>query len=230
VRIRGAPINPKRGAPRGKAKKQPIPRPEPWDFFISYASEDRAIAERLLKSLSGFRAYLDFRRLRPGEAWKPALDEALASSLIIVVLYSERSSRSRFQKQEINLAFSLMESGNQQVVPILVTPLTVQSKGLPSKLRDRQCLVYTGAKDVARLASRLRERLAQLKAGLPRPRPKRPAKRSGPSIRTKNIVTVELTITGDRPDRETMQRLLDVIADLTGGGTLQNIGTETKEK
>jgi hypothetical protein len=149
-----------------------------------------------LKKLSGFRVYLDSERLEPGEAWKPALGEAQAASLITIVLFSERSKRSPYQKKEVKFAFSLAESGTHRVVPIFVSPLTPKSKGVPSPLRELQGLLFRDMKDLTRLADKLREWRAKVKARLSQLQLNRPEERSSPSPRSKKAVTVELTITG----------------------------------
>lgn len=71
--------------------------------FISYASEDRRTAIRLSDRLnqSGFSAWIDRRRLRPGDSWQRTIESAIDSSDFFLACLSRNSLRKRgtFQRE-----------------------------------------------------------------------------------------------------------------------------------
>jgi hypothetical protein len=81
-------------------------------IFISYAREDREIAERLFTDLSaaGLEPWLDTQKIRPGERFEKAIRIALRESDFICVLLSARSlSKRGFVQREVKLALQLLE-------------------------------------------------------------------------------------------------------------------------
>jgi len=71
--------------------------------FVSYASEDRKAAEEIASSLNqaGFNAWIDKRRLRPGDSWQKTIEDAIDSSDFFVACLSRRSLKKRgtFQRE-----------------------------------------------------------------------------------------------------------------------------------
>lgn len=82
-------------------------------IFIAYATEDRAAAERLFNELTarGFAAWLDRRKLLPGQDWPQRIEDAIASSDFFIACFSSKSVRKRggFQA-EIHHALSFANS------------------------------------------------------------------------------------------------------------------------
>lgn len=74
------------------------------DIFISYASEDRSRAETLAKTLEalGWSVWWD-RTIPPGKAFDQVIQEAIESARCVVVLWSNRSIRSDWVKEEANI-------------------------------------------------------------------------------------------------------------------------------
>ena len=66
-------------------------------IFIAYATEDGAAAERLFNELTarGFAAWLDRRKLLPGQDWPQRIEDAIASSDFFIACFSTRSVRKR---------------------------------------------------------------------------------------------------------------------------------------
>jgi hypothetical protein len=66
-------------------------------IFIAYATEDRAVAERLFKELTahGFAAWMDRRKLLPGQDWPHRIEDAIASSDFFIACFSCKSVRKR---------------------------------------------------------------------------------------------------------------------------------------
>ncbi len=66
-------------------------------IFIAYAAEDGALAERLFKDLTarGLAAWLDRRKLLPGQNWPRRIEDAIASSDFFIACFSRNSARKR---------------------------------------------------------------------------------------------------------------------------------------
>jgi hypothetical protein len=65
--------------------------------FIAYALEDAERAEQLFAALTsrGFAAWLDRRKLLPGQNWPRRIEDAIASSDFFVACFSKKSVRKR---------------------------------------------------------------------------------------------------------------------------------------
>lgn len=103
------------------------------DVFVSYARADRTIASAIIRQLEtiGVKVWSDFR-LVPGETWRVAIQSALNSSSVLVVIATQTSARSPWVLQEI---VSASRSG-RPVVPVVVGDLSV----LPPQLRAIQSI------------------------------------------------------------------------------------------
>jgi hypothetical protein len=95
-----------------------------YDVFIAYASADAEYAGRLraLLAADGNRVFRDREGLIPGDSWPRKIREAQRDSLVTVVLVSERSDPSDFQRDEIVQAIRLAQGeGIRRVVPVYLT-------------------------------------------------------------------------------------------------------------
>ena len=66
------------------------------DIFISYASEDRAVAQRLaleLRNETKWEVFWD-RNIEPGAQWNDEIQRSLGDSQCVIVLWSEHSRKS----------------------------------------------------------------------------------------------------------------------------------------
>lgn len=74
------------------------------DVFISYKSEDRAHAERVAKALEseGISVWWD-PDLATGQDYQQVIDDNLRSALVVVVLWSKLSTRSRWVRSEATI-------------------------------------------------------------------------------------------------------------------------------
>jgi hypothetical protein len=66
-------------------------------IFIAYATEDRPKAERLFNDLTerGFAAWLDRRKLLPGQNWPRRIEDAIANADFFIACFSGRSVNKR---------------------------------------------------------------------------------------------------------------------------------------
>ncbi|KPA13876.1 small gtp-binding protein [Candidatus Magnetomorum sp. HK-1] len=88
-----------------------MPKRSP-QIFISYAQEDRKIAERIYSDLSreGFAVWIDFESLVPGQTWKYEIEKAIRSCEYFLVLLSRNSITKRgFVQKEIRVAMNILD-------------------------------------------------------------------------------------------------------------------------
>ncbi|HEX4135480.1 MAG TPA: toll/interleukin-1 receptor domain-containing protein [Bryobacteraceae bacterium] len=104
--------------------------------FIAYATEDRAIAERLFRQLTarGFAAWLDRRKLLPGQDWPHRIEDAIESSDFLIACFSSRSIRKRggFQR-EIRLALEC--ASRIPLDDVFLIPVRLDDCRIPTRIR-----------------------------------------------------------------------------------------------
>src|SRR5215217_7958045 len=90
-----------------------------WDFFISYAKPDEALAEELFESLSSrANTFLANRCLLPGDSWPEKIQLAQRQSLASLVLISCHTDHAHYQIDEIVAGIQLRRAGRHQVIPL----------------------------------------------------------------------------------------------------------------
>src|SRR5687767_5854054 len=79
------------------------------DIFISYATVDRLIVERLANALEarGWSVWWDHRSLRAGQYFDSAIEEAIRSIKVVIVVWSKISVERRWVRNEATLASSM---------------------------------------------------------------------------------------------------------------------------
>ena len=80
----------------------------PHDVFISYANEDKSIADAICVRLEsrGIRCWIAPRDIPPGTAWAEAIIRAIGESRIMVLVYSAHSNCSQQVPRELERAVS----------------------------------------------------------------------------------------------------------------------------
>jgi len=76
------------------------------DVFISYASEDKAIANAVCGALEkeGIDCWIAPRNIAPGVVYERAIIDGITASRVLVLVFSSRSDRSRHVARELKLA------------------------------------------------------------------------------------------------------------------------------
>lgn len=104
--------------------------------FISYVAEDRKQAEEIASRLTdaGFSAWLDQRRLRPGDSWLKTIESAIVSCDFFVACLSRRSLRKRgtFQR-ELRLAMDCAR--NVPLEETYFVPVRLDECAVPRPIR-----------------------------------------------------------------------------------------------
>lgn len=97
----------------------PIPQPSPilpktshHDVFISYAHNDKPIADAICASLEseGIRCWIAPRDVTPGKDYASEIIDAIDSSRIMIMVFSSNSNNSTHVIKELDRAISKVES------------------------------------------------------------------------------------------------------------------------
>lgn len=108
--------------------------PPPPKVFISYSTEDRVFARRVVEFLkeNGVNAWLAGIENRPGDSWVKGITEALKEATHMVVLLSEASLKSKWVDHELNSILAVLPTRSITVIPTLLDDVEV-----PPLLKDR---------------------------------------------------------------------------------------------
>jgi len=106
------------------------------EIFISYKSEDYERASYIEETLrDDHSVWFDKERLKPGEPWDPALDQAIKKSDIFLYCYSKNSKRERsVQIRELNWARKVQDDlprDGKYIIPVLL-----EKVDLPIEITD----------------------------------------------------------------------------------------------
>jgi TIR domain len=113
--------------------------------FISYASEQRDLAERLAIGLRnmGFRVFFDQDNLPAGDSFDARIRKALERSHLFVFLISEDSLRDgAYTLTELNMAKRRWPSSAGNLLPVLINDIPIDR--IPPYLRSVSVLKPTG--------------------------------------------------------------------------------------
>jgi len=112
---------------------EPYTQPQ---VFIAYALEDREFATRLYNQLesSGFRPWMDTRKLLPGQNWPRAIENAIEISDFFVACFSRVSAkrRSGFQAE---LRYALDCARRAPLDEIFMVPVRLDDCRVPRAIQ-----------------------------------------------------------------------------------------------
>ena len=104
--------------------------------FIAYAVEDAARAEELFRALSarGFAAWLDRRKLLPGQNWPRSIEDAITSSDFFVACFSRQSVRKRggFQAE---VRYALDCAKRVPLDDVFIIPVRLDDCHVPARIQ-----------------------------------------------------------------------------------------------
>lgn len=86
-----------------------------YDVFISHSSKDKDIAELICRVLesNGIRCWIAPRDISGGDDWSASITNAIGSTKVFVVIYSQNSAASTQVPKEIALA----DSAHSHIIP-----------------------------------------------------------------------------------------------------------------
>lgn len=103
--------------------------------FIAYVEEDLPFARKLYRAFeeSGFRPWLDKKRLMPGQNWPRAIESAIQTSDFFVACFSRRatSKRGSFHSE---LRYALFCAAQVPLDEIFLIPLRLDDCVVPSRI------------------------------------------------------------------------------------------------
>ena len=105
--------------------------------FLSYAREDKELADRLYEDLNRarFSAWMDVRKLLPGQNWPRAIETAIESSDFFIACFSSRSVRKKggFQAE---VRYALDCARQLPLDEIYVVPVRLDSCEVPRTIQS----------------------------------------------------------------------------------------------
>jgi hypothetical protein len=136
-------------------------------IFIAYATEDRPLAERLFSELTarGFAAWLDRRKLLPGQNWPRRIEDAIASSDFFIACFSGSSVKKRggFQTE---IRHALDCANRIPLDDVFLIPVRLDECRVPTRIQREMQYVdlfpdwNTGFERVLRIIERQNRRAA----------------------------------------------------------------------
>ena len=99
----------------------------PIEVFLSYAREDREMAQQFKKHLSilqlqGLISWYDLDMTPPGVNWREDINRHLDTAQIILLLVSHHFLASNYAWEEMQRALERHQAGTARVIPIILHP------------------------------------------------------------------------------------------------------------
>lgn len=122
--------------PSGREGFEFVPDAQP-KVFLAYVQEDAAAAERLYRDFrkNGFDAWLDRKKLLPGQNWPRSIEQAIEISDFFVACLSSRSvgKRGRFQSE---MRYALDCASRIPFDQTYFVPVRLEECPVPSRIRQ----------------------------------------------------------------------------------------------
>jgi len=114
-------------------------------IFISYSSNDRALAQRLIQDLqeAGFRLWIDMQQVSAGDSYLRATEKGLSNADVLILVASAEALRSKWVTYEWQVFLGDMQYGSDAEKKILIPILIdVSSEKLPLSLQQFVCVDF----------------------------------------------------------------------------------------
>lgn len=190
-----------------------VAKHHPLKIFISYASGDRAQAQKLHAYLAsqGADPWIDTENILPGQEWKMAISKALDETDLILLCLSKSSvSKEGYVQKEMRLALDRA----LEIPPgdIFLIPARFEEVDLPYSLRDYQWVDLYTESGMKKLLTSLSMRaqkvdaaslndkgasVPEIKKEKSAPKKKSEAKSSGPVIHVHGDITGSNIVIGN---------------------------------
>jgi hypothetical protein len=129
-----------------------------WDFFIAHSGQDKQLAEELYQYLAGeFRVFLDSRALQYGDDWDIELPRAQQRSKVTVVLVSNHTEGSYYERVEIASAIAMARAdpARHRLIPCFLERGASQREDIPYGLRLKHGISLEEAGSLKNVAEKL---------------------------------------------------------------------------
>lgn len=95
-------------------------------FFISHSHEDGDFAEllKLRLQLTGYQAWVDIDRLRPGVDWQEGIDKAIMDASAVIIVLSPDARMSEYVTYEWSFALGC----DKNIIPIMLRQTTIHPR------------------------------------------------------------------------------------------------------
>jgi hypothetical protein len=136
----------------------------PLQVFLAYVQEDRRAAERICQALesAGFSAWMDVRKLLPGQNWPRAIENAIEASAFFVACFSGHSVN-KWGGFQAEIRYALDCARRVPLDEIFVVPVRLDSCRVPRAIqRELQYidLFPDWERGIRRLITTLRQKSA----------------------------------------------------------------------
>jgi len=110
--------------------------PRPPQVFLAYVSEDRNAVERLYNELdrAGFGAWMDIRKLVPGQNWPRAIERAIETSDYFIACFS-RNSVNKWGGFQAEIRYALDCARRIPLDEIFVMPVRLDACRVPRSIQ-----------------------------------------------------------------------------------------------
>lgn len=139
-----------------------------WTVFVSYSRQDQQVADAVQEYLEriGVSVFVDHAAIDPGERWRQSIHTGLRQCSVLIVLCSDAADRSRWVKEEVEIALSrpVGRSAREALVkerPLIIPVVLDEGTRLETQLGSYQQLRWWGASrrdSLERLAQQLSPR------------------------------------------------------------------------
>lgn len=120
----------------------------PLQVFLSYASQDKSVVQELSRRLvdeGWIDAWLDVKKLLPGQDWRTKIEEAVETSDIVIICLSNNSvTKEGYVQKELRYAREIALEKPEET--IFLVPLRLDDCEVPRGLRFYQWVDYFGEK------------------------------------------------------------------------------------
>ena len=128
-----------------------------YDVFLSYNSADRSAVDEIAHRLrdAGIHAFMDVRRLVPGEPWQEDLEEVLEQSKSCAVFFGP-TGLGKWQTEEMRIGISRRVSDPEfRLIPVLLPGAVLDDGKLPALVSRTTKVDFQSGLDDANALERL---------------------------------------------------------------------------
>jgi len=143
--------------------QNPVAGPGYGDVFVSYASENRVIAQKLAEGLGRkMKVWFDVNQLEVGDSWANRIEHGIENCALFLPVISRESlseqNQRRYFWREWNKACDLakgMAPDEEFIVPVVVDQIRLDQSDLPEAIKCKQAVNLSGGELTPEVTARL---------------------------------------------------------------------------